>query len=190
MSDAIVVKYCPVCNAQNPAVASFCSECDWDLLNVPAETRRDLVSATPEEAEAVTAHAETSQPEQPAQVAMFPTPRTEDDLPTRRAVSAASGACVLEVLENPALAFTIRPGQTVGRAAKADVVLTGVPNLEYISRAHARFLQRGEQWFVQYVAEGNFIKVDGEEYTGDDEVALYDGSIIVLSLTSFRIKIT
>lgn len=183
MSDAIVVKYCPVCNAQNPAVASFCSECDWDLLNVPAETRRDLVSAAPEEGEAVTAQAETWQPEP----AVPSAPETEDDLPTKR---AASGACILEVLENPALAFTIRPGQTVGRAAKADVVLVGVPNLEYISRTHARFLHRGEQWFVQYVAEGNFIKVDGEEFTSDDEVALYDGSIVVLSLTSFRIKIT
>lgn len=182
MSDAIVVKYCPDCQMQNPAVASFCSQCDWDLLNVPAQTRRDLVDGAQDEAAAVepepshTATAQSGTPE-----------RDENDVPTKRAVAAA-GICTLELLENPSQTFTIRPGQTVGRTNKADVVLAGVPNLEYISRVHARFLRRGEQWFVQYIAEGNFIKVDGEEYTEDDEVALHDGSILVLSLTGFRVK--
>lgn len=95
---------------------------------------------------------------------------------------------VLELLDDPTVRFAVTEGQTVGRTEKADIILSGVPKLDWISGAHAKFLRRGDQWYVQHIAQTNFIRVDGEQYTGQQEVALYDGSILVLSLTAFRVK--
>ncbi|HEX2950855.1 MAG TPA: FHA domain-containing protein [Armatimonadota bacterium] len=97
--------------------------------------------------------------------------------------------CVLELVENPAVRFSVRDGQTVGRTEKADIVLRDVPKLDWISGEHAKFTRQGERWYVQHVGKTNFIKVDGEKFEGPEEVAIYDGSILVLSLTGFRISI-
>lgn len=156
--DALVVKYCPACDTANLPTESFCTQCDFDLLNVPSEPRRDLLEA-----------------EQPAQ--------EEEAAP----VDSSAPTCRLELVEDASVAFQIAPGQSVGRGVEADVLLKGVPHLGYISRRHANFVQRGEQWYVQYVASGNFLKVDGEKYDDDSLVALHDGSILTLSLTSFRV---
>ena len=96
---------------------------------------------------------------------------------------------VLELLDDPSVRFAVAEGQTVGRTEKADIMLRGVPKLDWISGAHAKFLRRGEQWYVQHIAQTNFIRVDGEQYQGQQEVAIYDGSILVLSLTAFRVKV-
>lgn len=156
MSDALVVKYCPACDTSNLPSESFCTECDFDLMTVPSEPRRDLLEAAP--------------PEE------APTPAV-----------AVADVCRLELLDDPNLCFVIAPGQSVGRGVEADVLLSGVPHLNYISRRHALFSQRNGQWFVQYVATGNFIKVDGETHDDDSLVALHDGSIVTLSLSSFRV---
>lgn len=98
-------------------------------------------------------------------------------------------AVILELLDDPSVRFAVEEGQTVGRTEKADILLRGVPNLDWISGAHARFLRRGTQWYVQHIAQTNFIRVDGDQYRGQEEVAVYDGSILVLSLTAFRVKL-
>lgn len=107
--------------------------------------------------------------------------------------SAAQGVTgpkiVLEVMQQPDLKFEVGEGKTVGRTDSADVVLKGVPNLDYISRRMALFTRRGEQWYVQHVASSNFITVDGDRYEGDEEVALHDGSVLGLALTQFMVRI-
>ena len=160
MSDALVVKYCPACDALNLPSESFCTQCDFDLFSVPSEPRRDLLEPAPPSIEAI----------------------PEPDAPAPRA-----DCCRLELLNDASLGFEIAAGQSVGRGVEADVLLSGVPHLNYISRRHALFSRRGAQWFVQYVAQGNFIKVDGETCDDDSLVALHDGSILTLSLTSFRV---
>ena len=101
-------------------------------------------------------------------------------------VADVGAVCVLELVENPALQFKVRDGQTLGRSSRADIELIGVPGREFLSRIHARVFRRGQQWFAQYLASGNFIKVDGETYEDDSEVALENGSMLTLSLTTFR----
>jgi ribosomal protein L40E len=157
MAEAVYVKYCPLCGAENPRQAAFCARClDGDLTTVPDEPRRDDAPA-------------------PA--------------PLAAPVEPPRARCTLTLIENPALVFTVCEGQTVGRTRKADVPLTGVPKLEWISGSHARFFRRGPQWFVQHIAQTNFIKVDGDTFRGNEEVALHDGSVLVLSLTAFRVKL-
>ncbi|RYX83809.1 FHA domain-containing protein [bacterium] len=168
-----LVKVCPSCDAVNPATASFCSECEWDLMNVAPTSR-------PEVAVAETTSA-------PLETAPSTTPVADDSATMR--VADMNAVCTLELIEDPALQFQIRDGQTIGRSSRADVELIGVPGREYLSRIHARFFRRGKQWFAQYVATGNFIKVDGEMYEDDSEVALENGSMLTLSLTTFRVHV-
>ncbi len=153
----LLVKTCPACGQENLPSESFCTQCDFDLLTVPPEPRRDETEATP--------GAQT-------QTVVAP-------------VKAAT--CRLELLDDPAVWFEISPGQSVGRGVEADVILADVPHAGYISRQHARFSRRGPQWFVQYLGQGNFITVDGETAEDDSQLALHDGSVLVLSLTSFRV---
>lgn len=165
MSDIQIVKYCPACGHENLPRESFCTECDFDLMHVLAEPRRveGVESATDTELAEI-----------------------GEELRTHRKPVEAD-TCRLELLDNAEIAFQIRPGQSVGRGVEADILLAEVPHLGYISRRHAVFSRRGEQWFVQYAASGNFIKVDGDTYDDDSLVALHDGSILTLSLTSFRV---
>lgn len=159
MNDATLVKYCPACGEENSPLESFCANCDFDLLTVPTEPRR-----TPTEGAPVV----------DAQIVIAP-------------VEVKTDVCRLELLDNSAVAFEIKAGQTVGRGVESDVILADVPHAGYISRLHARFSRRGEQWFAQYLGQGNFIVVDGETCEDDSEIALHDGSVLVLSLTSFRV---
>jgi hypothetical protein len=95
---------------------------------------------------------------------------------------------MLTAIDDPLLRFIVREGQTVGRTERADIVLAGVPKLEWISGVHARFSRRGKQWYVRHLGQTNFIKVDGEKYDGREDVALHEGSILILSLTAFRVS--
>ena len=114
---------------------------------------------------------------------------TAPQTPTQTVIAppTAREFCRLELLDNPAISFEIAPDQTVGRGIEADVILAEVPHAGYISRQHARFSRRGAQWFVQYLGQGNFITVDGETAEDDSQLALHHGSVLVLSLTSFRV---
>lgn len=96
-------------------------------------------------------------------------------------------AVILESADDPKVTFTVLDGQTVGRTESADVVLTRVPGLDAISRAHARFMKQGSNWFVQHVGETNFIRVDGVTHTGQEQVEIHENSIIALTLTEFRV---
>ncbi|HOF86837.1 MAG TPA: FHA domain-containing protein [Armatimonadota bacterium] len=169
MSDLQFVKYCPLCGAENPRQAAFCVSCaDGDLTTVPVEPKRDARAAM----------AEPSVPD-----------GEEDPETLKVGKRRDAAACALELVENPEIHFTVLDGQTVGRNHKADVALVGVPNLDYISGCHARLWRDGAQWLVTHLGSTNFIKVDGEMYKGQEEVPIYDGSVLVLSLTTFRVKI-
>jgi hypothetical protein len=193
-----------MCGQDNLAIASFCEECDADLMNTPVEMRReeyaqiDKEEVAPENSihpensinegtAAVNASSASSVPVPPNELIHKP---DQDELATKRADSGQGSVLELELVANPALKFSIRPGQSVGRASKADVTLIDVPDLEYISRAHARFIQRRMQWYVQYIAEGNSITVDGMESRDDAEIAIYDQSILVLSFTAFVVRLS
>lgn len=152
----MIVKYCPACGQENLPSESFCTQCDFDLLTVSSEPRRDD-----------SGHETASE--------------------SGEAPVIATDFCRLELLDDPKISFQIAPGQSVGRGVEADVLIANVPHGTYISRRHAQFSRRGPQWFVQYVASGNFIKVDGETYDDDAVVALHDGTILTLSLCSFRV---
>lgn len=180
MTDQVFVKYCPLCGAENPRQQAFCLACmDGDLTVVSVEVRRAR-DVAPADGTAVIG-------ERAGQTATSVRTERRSDrrISTRQVVELAT--LTLECIEDPALRFVVEEGQTVGRTDKADVVLRGVPKLDWISSAHARFFRRGEQWYVQHIGATNFVKVDGETYRGREEVTLQDGAIVVFSLTAFRV---
>jgi hypothetical protein len=191
--NATFVKYCSLCDCENLSISSFCEKCDADLMNVPIEMRRagetddtlHSIAGAPDNV-VVSGGADLSKDaiEQGQLEACG-----QSELATLRAASLPNDSIELVLVSNPSVRFSIRAGQTVGRASKADVIVSGVPDLEYISRAHARFIQRRAQWYVQYIAEGNSVTVDGVESRDDAEIAIYDQSIVVLSFTAFTVKI-
>jgi len=164
MSDIVMVRYCPQCEAENVKKASVCLKCGFDLSTVRAVFRR-------------------TQQEVPTAQQIDEPAREGDNVGTRRVDSV----CILESLDDPALRFGILDGLTVGRTCASDVVLTGTHDLDCISSRHARFFRRADQWYVQHVGTTNFIKVDGVKYRGDDEVAIYNNYIVFLALTGFRV---
>ena len=169
------VKCCPLCGQDNLPIASFCEKCDADLMNVSVEMRETAPTDGPRANEAL-------------DLAKAPAQTQEDEGITETA-TRRDAVLKLELVANPALCFEVRPGQSVGRSTRADVTISGVPDVEYISREHARFSQRGVQCYVQYIDEGNSIFVDSVESSDDGEMALHDGSILVLSLTPFRVRV-
>jgi hypothetical protein len=167
MSRVRFVKYCPLCSAENPERASICQTCfKGDLTRTRRERPRGEEEGTNSTGELAEASASTS-----AAAA-----QTDND--TLR----------LELVQDPTVAFTVAAGQTVGRTDKADVVLSGVPQQEYIHGAHVKLFKRGQQWYAQYLGGFNFIRVDNIEYRGNEEVAIHDGSVLVLSLTPFYVR--
>lgn len=185
-----LVKYCPLCGAANDPAEPFCAACrDGELLSVLPEPLRpgDALGGNAVPTAASAAQAIDWEADTPPQAAV------KEHGPDTLHVEAGAGPAqlVLELVERPELRFTVADGQTVGASRdeqrRADVTLTGVPNLDYISSVHARFFKRGEQWFVQHSGSTNFIKVDGTKFEKREEVPLHQDSVVVLSKTPFRV---
>jgi hypothetical protein len=189
MSELVFVKYCSLCGAENARQQPFCLQClDGDLSTVPVEPRRKEYhpSAAPPPSTPPPAPAACAASIAGPVAEAAPAPPAEE--PQTRQVELLA-TVTLELVDEPQVRFRVKEGQAVGRTAKAEVVLADVPKLDWISSRHARFFRRGEQWYVQHIGGTNFIKVDGELFKGQEEVALFDGSILVLSLTPFRVRL-
>ncbi len=187
MMSAQLVKYCPLCGAANDPAEPFCAAChDGELMALAPQPRRlDPAVAAPA---AGTATSVIDWEAGPGEAATPAAP-----VPDTLHVEGAAATAVLELIENPALRFSVADGQTVGASRDhsrlADVALRGVPELEYISSVHARLFLRGEQWYVQHIGSTNFLRVDGMKYEQREEVPLHDGTVLVLSKTAFRVRL-
>lgn len=172
-SDSELAKYCPLCGAQNPPRQPFCAECkDCDLSTVPVEPVRNVGHST----------APLPMPTGPP-AAIGGTRRVDQPSAT------VAPVCILALVSEPSIQFTVKTGECVGRTSASEVVLHSVPDVDAISGRHARFWEHDGHWYVQHVGSTNFIRVDGFLYSGDEEVAIYDGSIVVLSLTAFQVRL-
>ncbi len=165
------VRICPDCGQQNAAHLVFCTKCQMDISTVPPEV-----------------------PEVTEQTITTPAPpqKTSDATSVVKPCGQKSdgAVCSLELVSDSNVVFNVQDGQVVGRGDKADVRITGVPDIDAISRLHAKFFCKNGQWYVQHMGSTNFIKVDGQTYTDhDSEVAVYEGSIVVLSLTPFTFRV-
>lgn len=164
------VRVCPGCGEQNAAHLVFCTKCMMDISTVAPAVQSDPEAVTVDQ---------PAQPHSDATTMVNPNP-----------APPGTAVCSLELVSDSNVMFHVRDGQVVGRGEKADVRITNVPDVDAISRLHARFFCRNGQWYAQYLGSTNFMKVDGQTYTDKDtEVAVYDGSIVVFSLTPFTFRV-
>lgn len=93
------------------------------------------------------------------------------------------------VHESSGREFVVRPGQTVGRSSKADVVLAGLPDDGYISEVHARIERRGGRWRIECLSRTNPLKVDGLSLEpSGGQAGLVDGTRVTLARTDLRVR--
>jgi ribosomal protein L40E len=178
MSRVKFVKYCPLCGAENPERASMCQSCfKGDLTRTRRERPRD------EEQDSIGGAGVP--PADGEDTGQRPAPPAQND---PNIDQPAANTCRLELVQDPTVSFTVADGQIVGRTDKADVILKDVPQADYIHGRHAKLFRRGQQWYAQYLGGFNFIRVDNVEYRGNEEVAINDGSVLVLSLTPFYVR--
>ncbi len=170
MAEPKYVKYCPLCGKENDIYQAFCGKCgDGDLSSVSVE----VVNASNIVAE---------------EIAIEIAPSAEPEVNNTAKVNEAR-KIVIESIDDPTMQFIVQENQSVGRNNKAEVIVSKVAKSEWISGRHALFTRRGEKWYIQHVGKTNYIIVDNEKFSEDEEVPIYNDSIIALSLSLFRVKI-
>jgi hypothetical protein len=98
-------------------------------------------------------------------------------------------------IENPHLLHTVevQSGQTVGQAhptSKADVQLSGIPNIEYVSRSHCRFEFDGSTWIVTALpSTTNKTAVNGQIVPKGQGLPVRNGDMVIMASIPFRIRI-
>ena len=89
--------------------------------------------------------------------------------------------------------FQVRSGETVGQAhstSNADVQLSNVPNVDYISREHCRFDLEEHAWFITALPSGlNGTFVNREPLKRGDRARVRDGDEVMLANVPFRIRL-
>ena len=167
MSDIKNEKFCPVCGEANGNFQPLCSSCRADLTMVRPEFAQDddLSNVINENF-------------------------LDNVIQVDENTPFTTGGLNLQLVSDPEIVYSICHNQTIGRSNEADIVLNeSTPELAYISRRHARFIQRKGQWYVVHEGTTNFISVDGIEHTDDAQIAIYENSVLVFSKTAFRTRI-
>ena len=168
MADPSYVKVCPLCGKDNEIYQVFCSSYgDGDLSTVSiTEAIDDNAIFDVRNDIAV---------------------ESEDEVANGK--TAEESKITLISVDDPTMEFVVKENQSVGRNEKADVIVAKVNKSEWISGKHALFTRRGEKWYIQHVGKTNYIIVDNEKFSEDEEVPIYNDSIIALSLSLFKVKI-
>jgi hypothetical protein len=174
MAENKFIKKCPLCGKDNEIYQVFCSSCgDGDLSQVVIEPLvKNDVSLT------------LTKPD----IKSNTTPIHKDDDDITAKVGEVK-KIILESIDDPTIQFVVKENQSVGRNGKADVVVEKVAKSEWISGKHALFTRRKNKWYIQHVGTTNYIIVDNEKFCEDEEVPIYNDSIIALSLSLFKVKI-
>jgi ribosomal protein L40E len=98
-------------------------------------------------------------------------------------------------IENPHFLHTVevRSGQTVGQAhptSKADVQLSGIPDIEYVSRSHCRFDFDGGAWIVTALpSTTNKTAVNGQIVPRGQSFPVHNGDMVTLATIPLRMRI-
>ncbi|GKT09133.1 FHA domain-containing protein [Desulforhabdus sp. TSK] len=98
-------------------------------------------------------------------------------------------------LENPHLPhpLEVKSGQVVGQAhptSGADVKLSGIPDIECVSRSHCRFDFDGSSWMLTALpTTTNKTCVNGKVIPKGQSVALKNGDVVTMAICDFRVRL-
>ena len=99
---------------------------------------------------------------------------------------------ILESLEGDRI-FRVLSGQTVGQAhptSSAEVQMTGIPNLNYVSRQHCRFDFESGDWYVTCLPSAlNGLTLRGAELSTGGRALVRDGDRLEMANVPFLVRI-
>ncbi len=160
------IRPCPRCGHDNHQYAYMCINCKDSLVNVQPQDKRDNNSFPAKEKKDNDRNNQSR--------ALKPT----DVLTTRT-------AC-LELFGPSDFRFPVKDGDVAGRGGIVD--LGPLPNSNYISREHVRFVFQAGAWYMEVLAKTNKTYVNGKEVAPDISHKLADGDRVTLANTSFIFK--
>jgi hypothetical protein len=164
-------KRCPFCQNMNPPEETVCTSCKFGDISDAAIVKIGEADVATRTLPRPVLEDATGQPKDP---------KLKLDL---------------QLIDQPERSFSVCEGQTIGRRdtsapASADVLIDRVPKLGRISRCHARFEHRDGTWYVIHLGKVNYVEVDGQRYHDTEPVSIRDGSVLMLSETAFRVKVS
>ncbi|MFH1137140.1 MAG: FHA domain-containing protein [Pseudomonadota bacterium] len=172
------VKPCPQCGLRNPEHEDVCPQCGQFLGLVRPVVLEREVAAAPDNHPAPDA----GPPGDDRSAAAGPGP----------APGPAEPRLVLESLAN-GRTFQVLSGQTVGQAhptSRAEVQMSGVPDLNYVSRHHCRFDFEEGGWSVTCLpAALNGLTLRGNQLAPGGRAPARDGDRLELANVPFIIRI-
>ncbi|MEW5722302.1 MAG: FHA domain-containing protein [Thermodesulfobacteriota bacterium] len=161
------VKVCPKCGVSSSEGLNTCPGCGFFL---------GLVRAVPRPQEGPPAPG--SEPEPPG-----PSPEAESrekEEPRLFLESVATGA-----------SYEVRSGQTVGQAhptSRAQVQMSGIPNINFVSREHCRFDFEDGAWFVTALPSAlNGASINQVPLAPGGRVRVRSGDELLLANVPFRV---
>lgn len=162
------VKICPKCGYHNPEGENICRHCSHFLGLVRPIPETDPEIETPEAA-----------PDLPEIEEVELTPEEAPDM------------LVLESLTN-GRTYMIESGSIVGRAdetSQADVQLSDIPGINFISREHCRFFFQDGQWYATALRSAmNGLSVNQTQLGPGERILIEPGDTVVLANVPFRIR--
>lgn len=99
---------------------------------------------------------------------------------------------ILEYVGSPSFSLQVEGGQTVGRydpESKTHVQITGVPNLDWVSREHIQIITTVAGWAVIDRNSFNGTYLNGVKLTPGAPYPIKNGDYLILASTTFVVRI-
>ncbi|MEW6265606.1 MAG: FHA domain-containing protein [Thermodesulfobacteriota bacterium] len=174
------VKLCPQCGAFNQEHLNVCDRCGHFLGLV-----RPVPAESAEAAEPSAAQGSAPPPE------METPPGRAESSPLIERDESGRPHFYLESQDADKV-FEVRSGQTVGQAhpsSRAEVQLSGLPNLNFVSRHHCRFDFEAGAWMVTALPSAlNGTRVNQAALSPGGRARLRNGDEITLANVPFRVR--
>ena len=166
------VKVCPQCGTHNQEMDNVCANCGH-FLGLVRPVQAPQPAPEPPPAESIT-------PEEPPQAK------------SAQSETPAEPHLYLESLDTGKL-FEVRNGNTVGQAhytSQAEVQLSNIPNLNYVSRQHCRFQYEDGAWMVESLPTAlNGASVNGIPLSSGGKGRIRNGDELKMANVPFRVRI-
>ncbi len=161
-----MIRRCPRCGHGNHQYAYMCHNCKDSVVNVQPEE---------ENGEAFPASTDNGNTDGINQARVL---KPTDLLADRSACLEYDGA--------PDFKFSVKNGDVAGRGGMVDLGL--LPNSNFISREHVRFVWLTGAWYLETLAKTNKTYINGKEIAPGSSHRLVDGDRVTLANTGFIFK--
>ncbi len=176
------VRICPQCGQRNPERENLCSKCGHFLGLVPPVLRSEVEIA----------------PQSPAENRPLASPESQQsgteprESPQLQPGPHGEPRLYLESLDT-GQTYDIMDGSIVGQShssSRADVQLSGLPNLNFVSRHHCQFHLEKGSWYVTALSSSlNSTLVSQTPVSKGGRMRLRNGDELLMANVPFRVRL-